>query len=217
MVGNSIKRIRGERKIRNLLRDEYEGAVLERFVSDLYPLLDSIGLDGLEEVVGLRNQIARYSGKTAARVLEESPELIARLLTYGDKNLAMAVYGLCRQVARDTIFVAARLLEESLDLVERLLMQGDKDQVMKVYGLCSEIARDSWRIAARLLGMSPELIGRVGYENLEKIASLCSQVAEDHPAVAARLLELSPELIDKVGLRVWLARLPKNIAMLPLV
>ena len=199
MAGNSIKRALGERKIKKLLEAHYEGEVLEKLVSELYPVLDRVGYDGLEQVAGLSAQVARYSGGTAVRLLEKSPELIDRLLKYGDKELVMKVYGFCRQVARDTIFVAARVLEESLELVDILLKYGDKELVKNVYGLSSRVAKYNWRTGVSLLGMSPELIDRVGYDGLEQVAGLSSQVAKDHSDVAVRLLEMSPELVDKVG------------------
>ena len=199
MVRNSIKRALGERKIKKLLEAYYEGEVLEKLVSELYPLLDRVGYDGLEQVAGLSTQVARYSGGTAVRLLDKSPGLIDTLLEYGDKELVMKVYGLCRQVARDTILAAARLLDESPEIIDRLLKHGDKELVKEVYGLSGRVAKYNWRTAVRLLGMSPELIDRVGYEGLEKVAGLSSQVAKDHSDVAVRLLEMSPELIDRVG------------------
>ena len=164
MAGNSIKRVRGERRIKKLLKEQYDGDVLERLVSNLYPVLESVGDDGLAEVVGLSSQVAKYSGKAAIRLLELAPDLVEQFLTHGDKEVVMAVYGLCRQVARDTSFVAARLLEESPGYIEQLLTYGDKELVKKVYGLARQVATSSGGTAVRLLEMSPELIGSVGYD-----------------------------------------------------
>jgi len=199
MVWNSTKKAFGKRKIRKLLEVHYDGEVPEELVGELYPLLDKVGYDGLEQVAGLSSQIARYSAGTAVRLLEKSPELIEQVLTHGDKELVMQVYSLCRQVARDTIFVAARLLDESPELVERLLKYGDKELVKKVYGLSSRVVEYNLRTGVRLLGMSPELVDRVGYDGLERVAGLSSRIGKEHSDVAVRLIEMSPELIDRVG------------------
>jgi hypothetical protein len=57
MVWNSTKRALGKRKIRKLLEAhyEYEGEVPEELVSELYPLLDKVSYEGLEQVVGLQH------------------------------------------------------------------------------------------------------------------------------------------------------------------
>jgi hypothetical protein len=196
MVWESVKRAFGVRKIRKLLNEYYEGEVLEKLVSELYPLLDRIGYEGLEKVVGLCSQIAKdHSVRTAVSLLEMSPELIDRLLNYGDKELVLNVYGLCSPVARYSGGTAARLLEMSLILIDRVGYEG----LEKIAGLCTLVVQEDSFVAAKLLGICPDLVDRVGYEGLEKIAGLCTHVPNDRRFIAARLLEMSPALIDRVG------------------
>ena len=198
MVWNSIKKAHGVKKIRKLLGEYYEGEVLEKLVSELYPLLDRVGYEGLERVVSLCTQLDRYSGRTAVTLLEESQELIDRLLTYGDKDLVMNVYGLCSQLARYSEGTAIRLLGQSPELIDRVGYAGFE----KIAGLSSQVAREDSFVAAKLLGISPGLIDRVGYEGLEKVACLCSRIAKDRRFIAA-LLEMTPRLIDRVGYDVF--------------
>ncbi|MGB2841002.1 MAG: hypothetical protein WBC40_00750 [Halobacteriota archaeon] len=196
MVWKSVKRTLGVRRIRKLLKEYYEGEVLDKLVAELYPLLDRIGYEGLEKVAGLCSQVAKdHSGRTAVNLLEQSPELIDRLLKYGDKELVLNVYGLCSPVARYSGGTAARLLEQSPELIDRVGYEG----LERVAGICSQVVQEDSFVAARLLVMGPELIDRVGYEGLEKVAGLCTRVANDRRFIAAGLLELSLELIDRVG------------------
>jgi len=100
MIMTSLKKTYGTRKVKKLLNVYYEGEVLVNLVSELYPLVDRVGYESLEKIVGFCNQLAGdHSGRTAVTLLEESPELIDRLLMYGDKVLVLNVYGLCSQVA----------------------------------------------------------------------------------------------------------------------
>ena len=195
MVRNSIKKTYGTRKLKKLLNKHYECEVIESLVSELYPLLDKVGYDGLEQIADACSQLDKYSGRTAVTLLRESPELVEKLLMYGDKDLVMNVYGLFSQVAGYSEGPAVRLLAVSPELIDRVGYEGLK----KVAGLCSQVAKEDSFIATRLLGLSPELIDRVGYEGLKKVAGLCSQVANDRRFIAA-LLVMTPELIDKVGL-----------------
>lgn len=196
MVWESVKRALGERKIRELLKDYYDGEVIDKLVGELYPLLDRVGYDVLEKVAGLCIQVAKdHSGRTAVNLLEQSPELIDRLLKYGDNELVKNVYGLCSPVARYSGGTAARLLEQSPELIDRVGYEG----LEKVAGICSQVAQEDSFVAAKLLGISPDLVDRIGYEGLEKVAGLCTQVANDRRFIAAGLLELSLELIDRVG------------------
>ncbi len=196
MIMTSLKKTYGTRKLKKLLNVYYEGEVLENLVSELYPLLDSVGYEALEKIVGLCNQIAGdHSGRTAVTLLEESPELIDRLLIYGDTDLVMNVYALCSQIARYGEGTAIRLLEQSPELIARVGYDG----LEKIAGLSSHVAQADSFVAAKLLGISPELIDRVGYDGLEQVAALCSSVAKDRRFVTA-LLEMTPGLIDKVGI-----------------
>ncbi|MEA1999841.1 MAG: hypothetical protein U9N61_11050 [Euryarchaeota archaeon] len=45
----------GTRKLKKLLNVYYEGEVHENLVSELYPLVDRVGYEALEEIVGLCN------------------------------------------------------------------------------------------------------------------------------------------------------------------
>ena len=198
MERNSIKKALGARKLRKLLGGnyDYEGEILEKLVSKLCPLLDRVGYEGLEKVAGVCSQVA-------VSLLEESPELIERLLKCGEgdkdggKELVAKVYGLCSQVAREVgeagevgkegkvgkvgkvgeagEGTAIRLLERSPELLDRVGYEG----LEKVASLCSRVAREDSFVAARLVGLSPELLDRVGYEGLEKVAGLCSRVGKD--------------------------------------
>ena len=199
MVGHTLKRALGERKIRSQLRERYGGEARDDLVSTLYPLVERVGAEGLEQVLGFSDQLAKYSIKLAVHQLEAAPKLIDLLLAAGDRELILKVYELCRQVARDSIFVAARLLEESPGLIEQLHRHADTDLVKHVYDLSRQLATTSGGTAVRLLELSPELVDRVGYDGLEKIADISSQVAPENSFVAARMLELSPELVDRVG------------------
>jgi hypothetical protein len=175
------------RKIRKLLKRYYEGEVPERLVSALHPVLGRVGYEGLEKIVCVCSQL---SGRTA--LLEDSPELIDRLLKYGDKDLVMDVYELCNQVARYSEGTAIKLLGLSPELIKRVSYEG----LEKIAALSSQ---EDGFVAAKLLAISPELIDRVGYEGLEKVACLCTQVASDRRFIAA-LLDMTPELIDRVGI-----------------
>ena len=197
MVRETIKKIHGTRKLRKLLNEHYEGEVLDNLVADLYPLLDRVGYDSVEQIIRVCTQLARNSSRTAVTLLKESPALVDRLLRYGDKDLVMNVYGLSSQVSRYNEGTAVRLLAVSPELIDRVGYEG----LEKIAGLCSQVAMGDSFVATRLLGLSPELIDRVGYDGLEKIAGLCSQVATERRFIAA-LLEMTPGLIDKVGLDV---------------
>jgi len=196
MVRNSIKKIHGTRKLKKLLNVYYEGEVLENLVSELYPLVDSVAYDGLGKIVGFCNQLAGdHSGRTAVTLLEESPELIDRLLMYGDKVLVLNVYGLCSQVAGYSEGPAVRLLAVSPELIDR----AGYDGLEKVAKLCGRVAQADSFVATRLMGLSPELIDRVGYDGLEKVAALCTQVARDYNwRTAVRLLGMSPDIIERL-------------------
>ena len=196
MVMTSLKKTYGTRKLKKLLNVYYEGEVLDNLVSELYPLVDSVGYEALEEIVGLCNQIAGDpSGRTAVTLLEESPELIDRLLMYGDKVLVLNVYALCSQVVGYSEGPAVRLLAVSPELIDLVGYEG----LEKIAELCSRVAQADSFVATRLMGLSPELIDRVGYDGLEKVAGLCTQVATDRRFIAA-LLDMTPGLIDKVGI-----------------
>jgi hypothetical protein len=196
MIRHSIKKAYRTRKLRKLVMQYYEVEILDTLVSELYPLLDSVGYDGLEKIVGLCNQIAGvHSARTAVTLLVASPELIDRLLLYGDKDSVMNVYGLCSQIARYGEGTAIRLLGQSPELIARVGYNG----LEQVAGLCSQVAQADSFVAAKLLAISPELIDRVGYEGLEKVAALCSTVARDRRFVTA-LLDMTTELIDKIGI-----------------
>jgi hypothetical protein len=195
MVWKAIRRALGVRELRNLLTVYYEVEVLDKMVGELYPLLDRVGYDGLENVIRVCSQLDRYSGRTAVTLLEESPALIERLLTYGDEDLVVNVYGLCSQVYGEG--TAIRLLGQSPALIDRVGYDG----LEKIAGLCSQVAREDAFVATKLLGITPELLDRVGYEGLERIAGLSRQAATDRRFIAA-LLEMTPELIDKVGIAV---------------
>jgi len=198
MISNSIKKTYGTRKLRKLLNEYYEGEVLDILVSQLYPLLAKVGYDGLEQIVGLCNQLAGdHSGRTAVTLLAESPELIDRLLIHGDKELVLNVYALCNRVASDSEGPAVRLLAVSPELINRVSYEG----LEQIARLCRQIAQEDSFVATRLMGLSPDLIDRVGYEGLEQIARLCRQVASDRRFIAA-LLEMTLDLIDTVGIDV---------------
>ena len=195
-IPHNLKKTYGTRKLKKLLNEYYEGEVLDNLVSELYPLLDRVGYEGLEKIVGLCNQIAGdHSGRTAVTLLEESPELIDRLLKYGDTDLVMNVYALCSQIARYGEGTAIRLLVQSPELIARVGYDG----LEKIAGLSSQVAQADSFVATRLMGLSPELIDRVGYDGLEKVAGLCTQVATDRRFIAA-LLDMTPGLLDKVGI-----------------
>ena len=194
MVWKSIKKAHGARKLREVLKKHYEGEVLEKLVSELHPLLDRVGYEGLEKIADVCTQLDKYRGRTAVTLLEESPALVERLLKYGDKDLVMDVYGLCSQVARYSEGTAIRLLGLSPELINRVGYEG----LEKIAGLSTQVAQEDSFVAAKLLGISPELVDRVGYEGLEKVAGLCSQVANDRRFIAA-LLDMTPELMDRVG------------------
>jgi len=194
MVWKSIKKAHGVGKIREVLKEYYEGEVLEKLVGELYPLLDRLGHEGLEKIAGVCTQFDKNSDLTAVTLLEESPALVERLQKYGDKVLVLNVYGLCSQVARYSEGTAIRLLEQSPELIDRVGYEG----LEKIAWLSSQVAQEDGFVAAKLLGISPELIDRVGYEGLEKVAGLCTQVANNRRFIAA-LLEMTPELIDRVG------------------
>lgn len=66
MVWKSIKRALGVRKIRELLKEYYEGEVLDKLVDELYPLLDRAGYKGLEKVAQHASEIARIEGEEKA-------------------------------------------------------------------------------------------------------------------------------------------------------
>lgn len=186
----------GTRKLKKLLNVYYEGEVPDNLVSELYPLVDRVGYEALEEIVGLCNQIAGdHSGRTAVTLLEESPELIDRLLMYGDKVLVLNVYGLCSQVVGYSEGPAVRLLAVSPELIDLVGYEG----LEKIAELCSRVAQADSFVATRLMGLSPELIDSVGYDGLEKVSGLCSKVAKDRRFIAA-LLDMTLGLIDKVGI-----------------
>ena len=196
MVRSSIKKSHGTRKLKKLLNEYYEGEVLDKLVSELNPLLDSVGYDGLQKIVGLCSLITGdHSGRTAVTLLEESPELVDRLLIYGDKDLVLNVYSLCSQVARYGEGTAIRLLGQSPELIARVGYEG----LEQVAALCSQIAEEDSFVAAKLLGISLELIDRVDYEGLEQVAALCSKLAKDRRFITS-LLDMTPELLDKVGI-----------------
>ena len=197
MVRKSIKKIHGTRRLRKLLGLYYKGEAVDNLVADLYPLLDRVGYDSVEQIIRVCTQLARDSSRTAVTLLKESPALVDRLLRYGDKDLVMNVYGLSSQVSKYNEGTAVRLLAVSPELIDRVGYEG----LEKIAGLCSQVAMEDSFVATRLLGLSPELIDRVGYAGLEKIAGLCSQVATERRFIAA-LLEMTPGLIDKVGLDV---------------
>lgn len=196
MVMTSIMKAHGTRKLKKLLNVYYEGEVLDNLVSELYPLVDRVGYEALEKIVGLCNQIAGdHSVRTAVTLLEESPELIDRLLMYGDKVLVLNVYGLCSQVAGYSEGPAVRLLAVSPELIDRVGYEG----LEKIAELCGRVAQADSFVATRLMGLSPELIDRVGYDGLEKVAGLCTQAATDRRFIAA-LLDMTLGLIDNVGI-----------------
>ena len=192
MVKKSIEKAHEVRKIRKLLKKYYAGEVLEKLVSASYPVLDRVGYDGLEKIAGVCSQL---SGRTAVTLLEESPELIDRLLKYGDKDLVTDVYELCNRVAKYSEGTAIKLLGLSPELINRVSYEG----LVKIAELSSQVTQEDGFVAAKLLAISPELIDRVGYEGLEKVACLCTQVASDRRFIAA-LLDMTPELIDRVGI-----------------
>ena len=186
----------GTRKLKKLLNEYYESEVPDNLVSELYPLVDRVGYEALEEIVGLCNQIAGdHSGRTAVTLLEESPELIDRLLMYGDKDLVLNVYGLCSQVVGYSEGPAVRLLAVSPELIDLVGYEG----LEKIAELCGRVAQADSFVATRLMGLSPELIDSVGYDGLEKVSGLCSKVAKDRRFIAA-LLDMTLGLIDKVGI-----------------
>lgn len=199
MVLDTLKRARGERHVKQLLKGQYKDEELEALASTLYPLSDRIGEDGLEQIIGLSSQLTRYSEKKAVQLLELAPEIIERLLTCGDAELVLLVYELARKVAGDTTFVAARLLEESPDTLEHVLVYGDLELMKRVVKLCLQVAEANGGTAVRLLELSPELIESVGYKDLEKVAELAARVARDNSFVAARMLGMSADLIDRLG------------------
>lgn len=194
MVRDSIKKIHGTRKLRKLLNEHYEGEVLDNLVADLYPLLDRVGYDSVEQIIRVCTQLARNSSRTAVTLLKESPALVDRLLRYGDKDLVMNVYGLSSQVSKYNEGTAVRLLAVSPELTDRVGYEG----LEKIAGLCSQVATER-RFIAALLEMTPGLIDKVGLDVLEKVAGLCGQVAGYSSRTAVRLLGQSSELIDKVG------------------
>jgi nitric oxide reductase NorD protein len=196
MVRNSLKKTYGTRKLKKLLNVYYGGKIHDNLVSELYPLVDSVGYEALEAIVGLCNQIAGdHSGRTAVTLLEESPELIDRLLMYGNKGLVLNVYGLCSQVAGYSEGPAVRLLAVSPELIDRVGYDG----LERIAELCGRVAQADSFVATRLMGLSQELMDRVGYDGLEKVAGLCTQVATDRRFIAA-LLDMTLGLIDKVGI-----------------
>jgi hypothetical protein len=155
MIMPSLKKTYGTRKLKKLLNVYYEGEVLDNLVSELYPLLDRVGYEGLEKIVGLCNQLAKdHGGRPAVTLLEESPELIDRLLMYGDKVLVLNVYGLCSHVAGYSEGPAVRLLAVSPELIARVGYEG----LEQIAELCSQVAQTDSFVATRLMGLSPELI-----------------------------------------------------------
>jgi hypothetical protein len=66
-----------------------------------------------------------------------SPDIIERLLRYGDNELVLNVYGLCSQVSRYSVRAAVSLLEQGPDLIGRASYEG----LEKVAYKASEIAR----------------------------------------------------------------------------
>jgi len=82
-------------------------------------LIARVGYNGFEVIVDFASKIAPYASRSAVRIVEHSPRLIDRMLTYGDSSVIMNVYGQCNQMADRCWRSAVHLLERSPDLIDR--------------------------------------------------------------------------------------------------
>ena len=108
-------------KVKKLLEKRYKGKVLEQLAEKLYPLIDTVGYDGLVKVSDLGHHVAAgYSWRTPIIFLEKSPDIIDRIGCEGLEKFANII----RQVVEHSERTAVSLIKKSPDIIDRIGCDG---------------------------------------------------------------------------------------------
>lgn len=183
---------------RRISRDNNYGAVsLIEKSPDLIDRLCTFGnATQALRVYAFAEKAASSSWRTAATLLEKSPQLLSLIGYEGLEKLSLLI----TEVAERNKKISTRILDLSPAIIHKIGYEG----LEAVCGLVTSLSREEWTTAMSVIEKSPDLIEKLasfGDRDIPKQTfQLAAAAAVTSRPVALRLLEKSYELINLAGI-----------------
>ncbi len=166
---------------------------MARLVEALAPIALRCGEESTDTILSAITRIAGNDRRAALILLEECPDIIAKLLGAGDETL-LNVFDIVHQM----IPFGASLAVGFVEVSPALIAENDFETLTQTAALACSVAQVNVRTAISLVGESPAIIERIGFEGLRKVAALAATIAQSSWAHSIKVVEESPVLLDRM-------------------
>jgi len=174
--------------------EDHENEIVSRFGDALFPLINRFGYEGIDSIGILMARLRQEDRQTALYLMEKSPSIIERLISYGE-DLVLNVYSLANQM----IPLGALLTVKFLEMSPRIMEKEDYETLVKTAALMAEVADVHAATAVSLIEKTPDLIEAIGFDGLEKVAGFIAAIADSSWTYALKAVENCLSNIDQLN------------------
>ncbi len=173
--------------------EDHKNEIVSRFGDALFPLINRFGYEGINFIGILIARLKQEDRQAALYLMEKSPAIIERLLSYGE-DLVLNIYSLANQMISFGPLLPVRFLEMS----PRIMEKDGYETLVRTASLMAEVAGVHTATAVSLTEKSPDLIEAIGFDGLEKVAGFIAVIASSSWIYALKEVESSLSIIKQL-------------------